>query len=508
MSSPIKAGQAEQPPLADNTETSPQPNWSEVAVAAKTLVGEASVDAKAQRDRRVESWLGFGVLAGVAVLFGLSIQDQAAAPLYHGGALLILLVGLIATKAVPDHVAALTFFVIAVGVAAIPPKVAFSGFYAGASWLIFSGSIIAVAITETGLSTKVARAVLGLVGSSYASVIVTIAVVCLVLAFLLPSTAARILLLIPIVLALADRLGYGPRSKGRTGIVIATLTTSFLPCASILTSGNRTLVMAGLGETLYGIKFAYSDFIIWNFPVLTLLVVVLISGLVVWRYREPPSTAGQPLDMEAPRDPSQKIVLGIVLCALALWATDFLHHVSPAWVGLAAVVAFLVGPTRNLALFDKARFDYWLMFVAFISLGGVITETGLGARMGEVLVSVAGLEPGVSFAAELWNLGAISLISIGINLVATNLAGPVVLLTLADTIAVASGLSVKTVLIVMMPSFAISPIAFQSPIFLIGMRVAGMPLRELNVCLLIIAGITVTVLIPLQFLWLWAIGVL
>ena len=35
-----------------------------------------------------------------------------------------------------------------------------------------------------------------------------------------------------------------------------------------------------------------------------------------------------------------------------------------------------------------------------------------------------------------------------------------------------------------------------------------MPLRELNVCLLIIAGVTVTVLIPLQFLWLWAIGVL
>lgn len=148
------------------------------------------------------------------------------------------------------------------------------------------------------------------------------------------------------------------------------------------------------------------------------------------------------------------------------------------------------------------------MFVAFISLGGVITQTGLGTWMGEVLVSVAGLEPGTSLADRLWNLGAISLISIGINLAATNLAGPVVLLTLAESIAAASGFSIETTLIVMMSSFAISPIAFQSPIFLVAMRVADMPLKELNICLLIIAGITVSMLIPIQLLWLWTIGVL
>jgi di/tricarboxylate transporter len=458
--------------------------------------------------RRRELLLGLSVVTLFAAFFAISIQDSEAAAVYRGAGVLVLLVGLIATKAVPDHVAALAFFVVSVGAVGIAPEVAFSGFYAGASWLIFAGSIIAVALTDSGLSARLAHRLLGFVGRSYASVIATIAVGCIVLAFLLPSTAARIMLLIPIVLALAESLGYGPRSKGRTGMVIAALTLSFLPCASILTSGNRTLAMVGLAQTLYDIEFRYSDFLLLNFPVLTTALVILMAGLLVWRYHEPPRETGSGLGIATPSHHSQKAVLAIVLCALVLWTTDFLHHVSPAWIGLAAVVALLVGPSRDLPLMAKAKLEYWLMFVAFISLGGVITATGLGAQIGETLVSIAGLAPADSTISMIQNLGAISLISIGINLAATNLAGPVVLLTLAESIAAASGLSVQATLIVMMPSFAICPLAFQAPIFLIAMRMAGLPLKELNICLLIISGLTLGVLIPLQFLWLWTIGVL
>jgi di/tricarboxylate transporter len=481
---------------------------TEAAVATQTVAGAQPASPKFKLGRWFEGWPGYAVMAFVAVLLGLSALDEPAAQLYHGGALVILLVGLVATKAVPDHVAALIFFLVAVGITAIPPKIAFSGFYTGASWLILSGSIIAAALTESGLSARIAHTIFGRVGNNYAAVIASIAVVCVSLTFLLPSTAARILLLVPIILSLADRLGYGPQSRGRVGMVIATLCLSALPCISVLTSGNRTMVVAGLAETLYGLKLRYSDFLIWNFPVLTFLLVLLISVLVIWRYGEPPVVAEQTSDAALIQDPLQKFVLRISLCTLALWMTDFLHHVSPAWVGLAAVVAFLVGPTRNLALFEKARFDYWLMFVAFISMGGVITETGLGARMGEVLVSLAGLEVGDSITNKLYNLAAISLISIGINLSATSLAGSVVLLTLADSIAAASGFSVKSTLVLMMPSFAITPIAFQMPILLIGMRLAGLPLKELNVSLLIITGITIIFLLPLHFLWLWSLGLI
>ena len=60
----------------------------------------------------------------------------------------------------------------------------------------------------------------------------------------------------------------------------------------------------------------------------------------------------------------------------------------------------------------------------------------------------------------------------------------------------------------MMPSLAIVPIAFQMPIYLIAMRLAGMPLKELNLCLLIITGLTIVFLLPLQFLWLWMLGLI
>jgi len=441
------------------------------------------------------------LLVGGALLlprFGIVVSGPA-----KGAVLVLLLVMLVSVKQVGDHVAALVFFLVAVGTFALPPAVAFAGFAAGASWLILAGMILGAALTESGLTGRIAERVLGLIRPSYASVIGAIALLSLVLVFLVPSTAARVLLLVPIVIALADRLGYRRDGKGFAGMVIAIAVLSYLPCTGVMTSNVRNLGVIGAVQSLYGIHFTYSDFLVWNLPFLSLALTAAFALLIVLRYRETPRTVAGAAARK-PLDRREKGVLAIAGGALALWMTDFAHGLSPAWVGLAAAVLCLYGPSRDLPFGERVKFGGWVVFVAFISLAAVLGHTGFGEWLGHVLVEAAGLEKG----ALVWNLGAVTLIGIVVGLATTNLAGPVVLASLAQPIADATGWSVPATIIAMMPSWSVFPFAYQAPVILVAMRMAEVPVRELNVCLLWITAVALVVIIPLQFAWLWALGLI
>jgi hypothetical protein len=259
----------------------------------------------------------------------------------------------------------------------------------------------------------------------------------------------------------------------------------------------------GAAQSLYGISFKYTDFLIWNFPLLSLLMTVILSLLIIWLFAEPANPKPAP-EKRGPLDGRQKAVLAITLCTVALWLTDFVHGLSPAWIGLGAAVLCLYGPCRSMSFSERVKFGNWLIFVAFISLAAILGHTGLGGWLGTTLVDMAGLEPG----ALVWNLAAVTVIGILVGLVTTNLAGPIVLATLAEPIAQATGWSVEGTLVAMMPSWSVFPLAYQAPVILVAMRMTGVPLKYLNYCLLLLTGFALSVVIPLQFVWLSFLGVL
>ena len=448
-------------------------------------------------------WLLPTVIFGICGTLLLPSFGFSSSNLIMGASLVVLLVGLVSVKEISDEVAALAFFLVAIGIFALPPEVAFAGFHANSSWLILAGMILGAALKDSGLTNRIAERILGANRFTYSSIISALAVLSLVLAFLMPSTAARVLLLVPIVIALADRLGYRRESKGFTGMIIAISVLSFLPCTGIMTSNVRNLGVIGAAQSLYGIEFSYTDFLLWNFPVLSLFLTGMFSLLIIWRYGESPHPTEKP-QLSNAFSAKEKGVLAIALCTLMLWMTDFAHGLPPAWVGLAAAALCLYGPSRDLPLSEQVKLGGWLIFVAFIGLAAIISHTGLGNWLGGILVDHAGF--GIGRTA--WNLGAVTVIGIVVGLVATNFAGPVVMASLAGPIAEATGWSVQGTIIAMMPSWSFFPFAYQAPIILVAMRMANVPLKELNICLLLITVIALLVIVPLQFIWLWALGLI
>ncbi|MGT2437002.1 SLC13 family permease [Bradyrhizobium betae] len=108
----------------------------------------------------------------------------------------------------PEPATTLLFFLCAILLHVAPASVVFSGFASTAWWLMFGGAVTGVALRQTGPAQRLAAIIFrGRVGS-YRQVIGTVALSAVGLAFLMPSTTGRVLLLMPIVLALADRLGF------------------------------------------------------------------------------------------------------------------------------------------------------------------------------------------------------------------------------------------------------------------------------------------------------------
>ena len=100
----------------------------------------------------------FGLFTFMALVLLLMPPPQGIEPIMmKAGAVIILAIGMWATAIVPSYFGSLIFLFTAVVLAVAPPKVVFSGFHAGAMWLVFGGLVFGLGVKQTGLDTRLVR---------------------------------------------------------------------------------------------------------------------------------------------------------------------------------------------------------------------------------------------------------------------------------------------------------------------------------------------------------------
>ncbi len=419
-------------------------------------------------------------------------------------ALALLTIGFWATGVIPEHITSLLFFVLAMLFSVASPGVIFSGFSSTAVWLIFGGLVIGVAIMATGLGRRVAAGAASQLDGSYARIIAGLVTAGVLFSFLMPSAMGRVVLLTPIAEAIAGHFGFARGSRGRTGVILATILGSFIPAFGILPANVPNMVLVGMAETQYRVSLLYGSYLLLHFPILGLLKAALIVGLILWFYPDTPRTvAHTELTRAGAMTKNERILSWSLFIMLGLWMTDFLHHVSPAWIALAGAV-FLMLP--GITIVDKSQFNQkinWasLVFVAgILGLGALINQSGLGDTLARKLISVLPLGEQHPFFSYL----SVSLAS-ALTGVATTLPGvPAVFTPLSEGIAHATGLPVKTVIMMQVLGFSTPLFPYQAPPIIIGMQLAGEDLAAAGRICMLLAGITIFLLLPLNYLW-WQI---
>ena len=115
-----------------------------------------------------------------------------------------------------------------------PASSVFSGFASSAFWLVLSGFVLGAAIRKVGLAQRWANWLVVPFSQSWPRMVAGTVLLSYLLALVMPSNMGRIALLMPVVLALGERAGIRPGSRGSIGLALAVGFGTFQLSASIL----------------------------------------------------------------------------------------------------------------------------------------------------------------------------------------------------------------------------------------------------------------------------------
>ena len=427
------------------------------------------------------------------------VQSRAAA-------ISLFAVGFWATEVIPSHVTVFLFFLSAIFLSIAPPEVVFSGFESTAIWLIFGGLVLGVAMRNSGLAARIAGTIAaGLEYRGYYAIIGGVVMLGMVLGFIMPSAIGRLVLLIPIAMGFSKRCGFQVGSRGRTAIILAATFGATLPAIAILPSNLPNMILAGTAETLYRIPILYGEYLLLHYPVLGIVKAVCIILVIVWLYPDAPRFRRHTEEKANPLSPDEGKLCVVLTLLLALWMTDFLHHISPAWVTLSAAVILLLprfGVVTARQFNEDINYESFFFVAGVLGLGAVVSHTGLGDYLARSLITLLPLEPGHGVT----NYVSLVLTSMATGIATTAPGVPVVMSPLAQDMALAAGLPVKTVLMSQVLGYATIVFPYQAPPLVVGMQLAGEKAEGAIKLCLVLTCLSFCLLLPINYLWWRVLG--
>jgi di/tricarboxylate transporter len=424
--------------------------------------------------------------------------------LWQAGLICVATVSMWATGALPEDQTALMFFVSANLLGLVRPEVIFSGFATSAFWLVFGGLVIGAAVRRTGLDQTISRPILAFASGEYWRIIFSIMLVSLVLSFLVPSSMTRVMLVMPVVVALADQLGIAD-GRGRLGIVTAAVLANYYLGTGILPANVPNMVLAGSAEKILPVHFHFAEYLVNYFPVLGLLKTALAACLITLACKVELADLKPLAALTEAKDKRSSLVCCVLLVALAFWVTDFVHGISPAWIGMIVALIFLF-PGVDIVPLDQfnqlVNFRVLLFVAGILGLGSFVDASGLGLAVARYLSEYSGLRPDGTMREAALLTG----ISAFVGLFTTHGGMAALMPSLAKGLAAASGLTIEVVIGTIVVGYSILLLPYQVPPALVGYQLGAVPTRTAALATLSIGLVSSAIAVPLQFLWWHAIG--
>src|ERR1700756_628348 len=271
-------------------------------------------------------------------------------------------------------------------------ETAFSGFANPTPWFLFGSALIGMMASKSGLARRLAYQVMLRVGGGYSRLLLGLILSSLLLTFLVPSGIACVVIMAAVALGLMDVFGLSRGSNVGRGIFV-TLTYTAGIFDIMVIAGASSILGRGLIQKTTGIEVYWSEWL------LAFLPCVVVTIFVIWRLvlrLFPPEKEALEGGVDFLREslktmgawtPMEKRSLLLMSLAIALWATDVIHHISPAVIGIGVGLLAGVPGLGILELEDLKRLNYLPVFftATAISMGEVLLRTNALNSMTTVL---------------------------------------------------------------------------------------------------------------------------
>ena len=299
---------------------------------------------------------------------------------------------------------------------------AFSGFANTALVLVASALFLAAAMTSTGLDKRIALTILSRVGTDTRHVVIGTILVGFVIAFLVPSTTARVACLVPITLGIIAAFGVDKKGALAGMLMITTVQTASIWNVGIKTAAAQNMVAIGFIEKAFGKTITWLEWLIAAAPFAVLMSIALYF---VMTRMMPPEVKEVPGGRDAirkaladlgPMKVSEMKLLAISLTLLAFWSTEGVLHAFDTSTTTITAVALMFMPGIGIMTWKEAQPKIpWGTVVLFgigISLGTALLQTKGALWLADIVV----VEFGLKQATALFILGVMTLFLIVIHL--------------------------------------------------------------------------------------------
>ena len=402
----------------------------------------ATTDVPSQSTPQPRGWLAsnWGVLAAIGALIVILILPTPTGLPVAGQRMLGVLVFAVIiwmTEALDYAVsavviAALMAFLLGTAPSIANPKVllgtsaglglAFSGFANTALALVAAALFLAAAMTITGLDKRIELTILSYVGTKTRQVVAGSILVGFVIAFLVPSTTARVSCLVPIMLGIIAAFGVDRKGAFAGMLMITTVQTASIWNVGIKTAAAQNMVAIGFIEKAFQRTITWLEWLIAAAPFGILMSVALYF---VMTRMMPPEVKEVPGGRDAIRKSladlgsmkaSEKKLLAISLTLLALWSTEGVLHRFDTSSTTVAAVALMFLPGIGIMTWKQAQpvipWGTIVLFGVGISLGTALLQTKGAVWLADLVVAEFGLRN----ATSMFILGVMSLFLIVIHL--------------------------------------------------------------------------------------------
>ncbi len=299
---------------------------------------------------------------------------------------------------------------------------AFSGFANTALALVAAALFLAAAMMTTGLDRRIALVILSRTGTQTRHVVMGSILVGFVLAFMVPSTTARVSCIVPIMLGIIAAFGVSKRGAFASMLMITTVQTASIWNVGIKTAAAQNMVAVGFIERTLQKTVTWLEWFIAAAPFGVLMSIALYF---VMTRMMPPEVREVPGGREAirkaladlgPMKLAEKKLLAISLVLLGFWATEGVLHKFDTSSTTVAAIALLFLPGIGIMSWKQAQpLIPWGTIVLFgigISLGTALLQTKGAIWLADLAVAQLGLKQ----ASAMFILGGMSLFLIVIHL--------------------------------------------------------------------------------------------
>ena len=278
----------------------------------------------------------------------------------------------------------------ALGVA--PFEESFSGFANDTPWFLMGALLIGAMASKTGLARRIAYMVMLHAGKSYAGILFGLVVTDFLLTIIVPSGIARVVIMLSVASGLLEVYGMGRGSNIARGMFLI-LTYSATIFDKMIIAGAAAITARGLIERFGGVEVLWSKWLLAYLPcdILTIVAAWWLT-LRMWPPEKDTLEGGTEfiraeLVKMGGWSAGEKRCLALILVALGLWVTDFLHHLSPSLIGLGIGLAATLPRVGLLNADDARKINYFPIFfvAAALSMGNVLVQTKALAVLTDVM---------------------------------------------------------------------------------------------------------------------------